>query len=323
MFTKIVYVVVGSEENLYVQQLLLSLYSLRKYNINAEVLITTDTSTSQYLKTIDLEPYNVKIIEVECPKRLTAQQQSRFIKTSLRKIVNGDYLFIDTDTIICGDLSEIDKVPYDIAAVKDKHLSIKAHPKRSDIIDWAKKVDWIIQPETDVYFNSGIFYVKDTAIAHSVYDEWHKTWKKGIEHNLNIDQPSLGYANYKNGGIIKELGGEWNCQITDNGLNYLSEAKIIHYFASMQKWDTPAELPYKLRDKHYLELIKQNDNTIPEEIKRLVDKPKCQFQEKLTIISGINEEIVQLRIFRIARRIYAKWPNIIKSFDNVIKKFRP
>ena len=43
-------------------------------------------------------------------EEINNRERSRSLKTNLRHIVSGDYLFIDTDTIITGDLSFVDNI---------------------------------------------------------------------------------------------------------------------------------------------------------------------------------------------------------------------
>ena len=317
MDTTIAYVLTANAESLYIQQLILSLYSLRRHNPDCRVVVVTDNSTAQHLSAIKHEDYKAEIIIESCPNKLTLQQKSRYLKTSLRRILSGNFLFIDTDTIICENISDIDHIPYDIAAVRDKHQPIETHPLKHEIFKWGKRVGWEIEPAAE-YFTSGVMYVKDTTEAHNLYRQWHETWRNGIEHNINLDQPALGLANYKLGGVIHELSGEWNCQITDNGLKYLEKAKILHYFASMQKWDTWMELPFILRDSRILEEIREHNNSIPDNIKQMIATARQQFRDDVIIFSGRNVEICRLRLFRIFRRLYFRFPKLINGIDRII-----
>lgn len=318
MKTKIVYVLVAEADSLYIQQLIVSIYSLRLHNESAHVTLVVDQDTAEILSKFPIREHNLEIKSVRCPESLTKQQRSRYLKTSLRQLISGDYLFIDTDTIICADLSEIDGISYDVAAVKDKHQSILTHPLKNEIVKWGGKVGWDIDVSTDEYFNSGVMYVKDSVPSKKLYDIWHRRWSEGISSGVNLDQPSLGLADRIAGGVIKELPGVWNCQITDNGLKYLTDAKIIHYFASMQKWDTSAELPYILRDSMILERIKKNGNQIPESVKGMIINARSQFRDDVIIFSGRNVEICRLRLFRIFRKLYFRFPKLIGNIDRII-----
>ena len=49
MQTKIIYVLVSSPEDIYYEQCLVSVYSLRKYHKNAEVVVLVDDATAASL----------------------------------------------------------------------------------------------------------------------------------------------------------------------------------------------------------------------------------------------------------------------------------
>ena len=111
MKTKIVYDVICSANDLYFEQLLASVWSLKHYNPEAYVILLTDEASSNaieakgYKETHELID-EIKIIELD--DKLTNKEKSRWIKTSLRKLIAGDFLFIDADTIISGPLDGLD-----------------------------------------------------------------------------------------------------------------------------------------------------------------------------------------------------------------------
>ena len=126
--TKIIYVLVSNENDCYLEQALVSIYSLRLYNPDANLLLLVDEETSRTLENgirkLILN-YVSKLVIVDVPFHYSKQQKSRYIKTSLRSQVIGDFLFIDCDTIINEELKDIDNLSCEIAAVPDCHLSIK------------------------------------------------------------------------------------------------------------------------------------------------------------------------------------------------------
>lgn len=314
MKTTAVYVLTSNSEDYYLEQLMVSAYSLRLNNPDIEITLVVDQETFKSLtgKRSGIQEYVSDIIPAYVPLEYNNKQKSRFLKTNLRKIIEGDYLFIDTDTVISGNLSELDSLECSIAASLDKHVKIKDHLCRKSIIKYAKLFDWSI-PSEDNYFNSGIMYVKDDSIAHNVYESWHKYWKSGLkEHNISIDQPSLAKANYVNNYPIKELPGVYNCQIVENGLKFLSDAKIIHYFASnIGRYDCP----YLFRDPRIYETIKKKG--MIDEIKELLNNPKAAFLSKCMVLGGNQCDIYVTPLAGIARRVSLKFPSI----NSILGKF--
>lgn len=317
MNTKIVYVLTSSSKDFYLEQTMLSIYSLKLHNPTANVTIVTDKDTIDSLvgERQRINELADNIISPSIPSELNNIQKSRYLKTTLRESIKGDFLYIDTDTIIVDSLKEIDDFKFDVAAVIDKHINIGRHPGKIDIYKFAKIFNWNI-PENDLYFNGGLMYAKDTKVAHDFYRTWHELWYDGvINKGINIDQPSLARANEINGYPIVELDGVFNCQIIENGLRYLCNAKIIHYFASnVGRWDCP----YVFRDDKIYQLVREKG--ITDEIKSLVLNAKSAFTDKSMIIGGNMIDAFYSKVCGMARKIYYNFPKFNKAIDSIYLK---
>jgi len=230
MRTKIVYVLVSDNSDYYWEQALISIHSLKIYNSDAiiELVIDKETEKTLYGKRSEIRKYVSEIHTIEIPSEFDKKQRSRYLKTNLRKFISDDFLFIDTDTIICGDLSSIDKVVADVSAVADYNNPLELREKGA--IGKCKKIGFD-NVEGMPYFNSGVMLVHDTPKAKRLYEDWHKNWLLSCEKNVNLDQPALCMANIENDFLLKELSGVWNCQYKiDSGYRLLKKALIIHYF---------------------------------------------------------------------------------------------
>ena len=169
MNTKIVYVVTSDPKDYYLEQTLLSIFSLRKYNDDVVVELVVDKKTDATFcdKRTAILNYVDKKTVVTVPDKYSKVQTSRYIKTSLRQHVSGDYLFIDSDTIITESLSSIDQYLSDIMAVVNEHVPVSqyfdSYGKR--VVKYARQEGWMISDDIP-YYNSGVMYVKDTEISH-------------------------------------------------------------------------------------------------------------------------------------------------------------
>lgn len=313
MKTQIVYVVVSDTSDYYLEQTLLSIYSLRLYHKETRVFLVVDEPTNNSIteRRAEIRSYADEIICIKVPSEYTKVQSSRFLKTSLREFIIGDFLFIDSDTLITGKLDEIENLECDIACVADKHIPIKRHPMKSMILSRAKILDSILDEES-VYFNSGVIYCRDNQKVHNFYKEWHKQWKQSAAKNVNADQPALAKVNsiYN---IVTELNGIWNCQLTDNGLKYLMDAKIIHYFASTS--DGHIISPYRFYQDEIYEEIKKT-GFIPDRIKDIIKDPKREFDDLCRIVS-VNDFIY---LDSSIHKLYLKHRKTFKLFEVVAKK---
>jgi hypothetical protein len=259
MKTKIVYVLISREEDYYYEMLLLSFCSLRLYHPkgDAEIVVVMDQDTYQRLfnkKAAIL--HDVTAIVPEIPREYTTMQRSRFLKTSLRELVDGDFLYLDTDTIVCRPLSEVDAFEGDICAVLDNHKGELLEYQISVLPDELKS--WKKLRGTTAY-NAGVLYVKDTLDAHRFFSLWHENWEYGASLGCNFDQVSLRKTMQESNIEVKELEGIWNCQVTrESSLDYLNNARIMHYLN--------VKTMFSICSKEILLKIKM-DGEVSEEIK--------------------------------------------------------
>lgn len=236
MIPKLVYVLVANSSNLYLEEMWVSLYSLRhpsnslknrdKYHV--VVLVDKDTEKMvnvhyELLKLID------ELIVVSTPEGYDAKQRSRHIKTTVRKVIKGDYLFIDTDTVICKPLTPPD-LPQGavIAAVPDEHLPLSEHlyPPTNEV----KRIFCEDCSDSKYWFNSGVMYVRDTPEAHAFYQRWNENWTYScFEKGNSQDQPALLKTDKEFGYVIEELPGIYNAQVAMS-LKYFADAVILHWW---------------------------------------------------------------------------------------------
>lgn len=238
MKTKIVYDIVCSVNDLYYEQLLASVWTLKHYNPMAYVVLLTDEASSQaieakgYKETHELID---KIKTVEIDRKLTNKEKSRWIKTNLRKLLTGDFLFIDADTIISGPLDALDSFEGDVCGVFDNHC----HSAKICEYDIFRRM--YVEPLQRIFktsyltstdmINSGVLLVRDTPSAHLLFERWHDNWEKSRKQGECRDQLALLETCQELGNPIIELPGEYNCQIRFS-IQYLCKCKILHTFAS-------------------------------------------------------------------------------------------
>lgn len=240
MNTKFVYVAISTEGDAYFEQLWASAWSLKYHNPSAYILVLTDESTRDTihkperkasLKCID----EIQVVAID--KKYCNKEKSRWLKTNMRKLVKGNFLFIDADTIITGPLDKVDQFDCSIGAVLDTHChssEISDGIAFQDMyVDRLKNIFGVDYRGEDV-FNSGVLYVRDDSRAHLFFDTWHKNWEYSNSKGFHVDQLPMLKTNIELGKIIEEIPGEYNCQIRFS-IQYLTRAKIIHTFASQEQ----------------------------------------------------------------------------------------
>lgn len=237
MNTKIVYCVISNLKDYYLEEAWASAFTMKYYNPSAHICLVCDQNTKAEImnsyRRKSLE-YIDEVIAVEVDENLTNMQRSRWIKTNLRNLIQGDFLFLDTDTIITSDISEIDDFNFDIGAVLDWHKhtrELKDIPFYSENFEKTiKNIFGIkLKEETDV-FNSGVMYVKDNASTYNFYKRWNELWDCGRKKGMSRDQPSLAVTCEELNYPITEISGIYNAQMKMSP-KYVASAKILHTFS--------------------------------------------------------------------------------------------
>jgi hypothetical protein len=298
---KYLYVLASDDSDYYLEQTLMSITSLKMYTPNAFVSLLIDDVTEKALvgkRRNILEFINeVKIIKID--SQFNKKARSRWLKTSMRQHIEGDFLYIDGDTIICEDLKEVENFDINLGAVLDCHVPLNDHRRKKYVQDGEKLLGLSVSSKTDKYFNGGILFCRDIPICYSFFKEWHLLWLRGYLKN-DIDQPSLNQVNIDFNDMIKEINGIWNCQILVGGMAFLANAKIIHYFAT----NIIESNPYTLAGLSLFHKIKEFC-IIDDEIKEKLLHPKSEFNLQTTPIASKKVlEILNSYSFRALKFIY-------------------
>lgn len=305
---KFVYVLISSDKDFYAEEALVSMYSLKKHNPDGEIILVSDENTLESLKGNRgrVHDYVDNYITVNPPANLTQVQKSRFLKTSIRRLIEGDFLYMDNDTVVYGSLNDIFISTGDICAVLDKHLTddnqIISNKRIREYCECLGLGNLLTLTVGD-YFNGGILYARDSEPAHDFFKKWHDLWLEGSRKGFNYDQPALWYTNYQMNGIITPLEGVYNCQIRcKHSLQYLEDCRILHYFSDLKHYQG-----FFMQDKKNLQYIR--DNGLDRKITDLIDNIKCDYGTQDMIILKDNElEIYNSPLVILARKLSRDFP---------------
>lgn len=272
---KFLYVLCSDSNDLYFEQALLSITSLRNKMPESHISLLTDNQSANELRNNGKRKIIFDLInefkEFPFTEDKNKKYRSRWIKTSMRKHIDGDFLYLDCDTVI-ADYIKLNTAA-DLLSVLDIHLPLKKRLKnehyREIHINRDESLGFITSPKN--YYNGGIMFCRDVPVSHTFFDLWHKYWLSCVEKGISDDQPSLNMANTQLGNIITELDGTWNCQLVRSGIPYLGNAKIIHYFNASDN-----SKKYILAKANTYESIKKL-GYIPNDIKKLLKHPRAAF----------------------------------------------
>ena len=289
---KVLYVIVSSEKDLYLEQAFVSISSLRFHMGNkVEINLLVDDNTFDTLKgkrgMMVKEADN--IIKVELDSSYSPQNKSRILKTTCRKYIKGDFFFVDCDTVITKSLENISLPDNDIAACYDAHTEFQDNPYRTMCIMHGRKIgiDFSLERE---YFNSGVLYVKDSHVSDTFFNNWYKNWLEGREKGVSMDQPAFNKTNKEMGYPVGMLSDIYNCQLI-HGVRFLKDAHIVHYLCTNITAKDNQE-PFILRDASVLNTVKDTA-IIPDSVSECFSDVFKGIPALTTLVAGKNNYIIR------------------------------
>jgi lipopolysaccharide biosynthesis glycosyltransferase len=315
---KYLYILVSDENDYYLEQALMSITSLKMRMPYAFVSLLTDDTTE---KTLQDKRRNIlglvnelKVVKIDSQYKKKAR--SRWLKTSMRRHIEGDFLYIDCDTFICEDLNDVNNLSIDLGAVLDNHVLLHDSLGETGFRNFGKLLGFGFI--SDTYFNGGVILCRDIPQCYAFFDEWHRLWLKGASKVL-FDQPYFNQVNFNHNNLIKEMSGIWNCQVLMGGINFLVDAKIIHIYGFK-----PPNRPYALYDSSFLQYVKDMGN-VDDNIRNLLMHPRKHFHPTTYLLRDKEtREIISSNLFSIIKHVYdLKLVKIIyKIGKNIYRKIR-
>ena len=230
MINQICYVLTSSGTDLYAQMTLISVSLSRRLYPDVQIVILVDEITDINLKKCNspLIKLASRIIRVETGIEKTVPR-SRFLKTSMRQLVEGEFIYMDVDAFPIRHFDEMTKTDTPIAVALDVDYKLDKPYLPLLVRENILKCGWEEIPISN-YFNSGVFFMADTPETRQFGIEWHNRWKEMWEKTGDHrDQPSFNYAIHLLKVKKHILPPEFNAAVRVNPWR-AKNAKIIHYW---------------------------------------------------------------------------------------------
>jgi hypothetical protein len=215
----------------YSEMTLISIALLRRVHKNARVTVFIDEVTEQKL----LQRAGLVLDEADRIIRVKADfpdaaTRSRYIKTKMRTLLDGNYLFLDSDALVIRRIDEIFAFRKPMAAALDlnvaspfPHNPIWIQPIYEDL-GWKYPIEH--------YFNTGVVYWADVPETHRLAELWHERWKMVLrKFDKYHDQPSFNSAVAHMGVNVHVLPTAYNAMVEAHP-RLARGAKIFHFFTS-------------------------------------------------------------------------------------------
>ncbi|WP_072800957.1 hypothetical protein [Fibrobacter sp. UWT2] len=275
--------------------------SLKNVQPDAFVTLLVDCQTDKdFLSDLErIKKYVNEYIIVPVEDCVPPIAKSRYIKTSMRKYVKGDFLYIDADTVWNTPVSESD-FTHDVMGVLDGHCLLATHPLKKEIEADFKRVN--CDPGVERYVNGGVLFSKDSSISRAFFDLWHKKWLQTSETGCFIDMPSLNVA-FKEvyGNDVPLLPGVYNCQIS-RSWKYFVKAKLIHFFTG---WMTECgDKAYAFQRKAFWEFVRTNG--LDDSVVDMLKNPLSAFAIPIEICDGVDLELRKTATYGLLRDMFER-----------------
>ncbi len=235
----ICFVLAAKDLGLYADMAAVAALAVRRLHPQARTILVTDELTA---RAIDHGSHALGNIVSEIIVQPTGTDDpivsSRRLKTVLRQLVKGDYLYLDNDVIAVRPLDGGWPEGADLALARDRNQR-GIPPYFLPIIEKLRaKRGWEFPP--DRYLNTGVIFVRDTPAAHAFYAEWHRRWQQTLSLGIREDQWSLNGASAAGVATIAILPDR------DNWVTYTNKmlrgrARIFHFLASVHAGEIPAD----------------------------------------------------------------------------------
>lgn len=275
--------------------------SVQKHNPGIPICLLVDSDTAATLVGFraSVKDLAAEVVALDTPKEYNGLQTSRYLKTTMRKWIKGNFLYLDGDTIICESLAEISDVVGEVSAVWDIHVPFSENINGPYLSYKINKLGWHASINNE-HFNGGVLFVRDTPVAHDFFTMWNTLWQESLERGVSIDQPALSETNYRNQGVIKAIDGKWNCQV-NYGTHFLHTAAVLHYFGSNQG----NTLPYKMTNASLLSTFKKEEKLSPK-LLEILENPKSAFNSSLIIADKEILTYIRSPFFKFTYSVFEK-----------------
>ena len=289
---KYLYVCVSSSEDCYLEQAFASIVTLKAKVPRAFVSLLVDGDTEKSLVRGRERIKNIidEFVTIEFAAGASKKVRSRLLKTNMRNLVDGDFLYIDTDTFIFQDLTALEKLQSSFAGVQDKHCplskndQVHTHSLSKKLL--CNSPDFVNE---ETFINGGVLFVRDSQENRDFFKDWNNEYRKWEKKGITQDMPSLALINYKHNHCISEIDGSWNCQL-ESGAQFFRSAKIFHYFASHTKQKSLDDMFQYIRNSEFNDFAKKY---ILENYERVA------FDFGTSVLAtGIEQEIFKTACFR-------------------------
>lgn len=216
---------------------LVSVLSLRRQHDQSRILLLADDESARCLER-HRHPLLTLVDElVSVPVPVSAAgMRNRHVKTRMPQIVEGDFLYLDGDTVVVRPLDEVFQIDAPFAAARNHNSSRLVEPEFAVELNTFKRLGW--DPPGTPYVNGGVLFFRDDPAVRRFSELWHRKWLQASASGKHYDQSSLNSALWDSRIESRLLPHRFNAQIHVRPRTALG-AHLWHIYASASRQRLP------------------------------------------------------------------------------------
>ncbi|MCQ2109734.1 MAG: putative nucleotide-diphospho-sugar transferase [Fibrobacter sp.] len=313
---KFVYVLVGSTEGFYQEQTLVSVASLKFVSQSAKIALIVDDKMDKGndKSLVVLRDLVDEYVVCDFEDSVPSIARSRTLKTTLRSIVDGDFLYVDSDTVWASPVDESDFTA-DVMGVLDAHCLLNESQSIEGVNQDFERTN--CDPKVRKYVNGGVLFSRDSEKARKFFKIWHEKWLETSKSGYYIDMPSLNYA-FKQlyGDDVPLLPGNYNSQIS-RSWKYFPKAKLVHFFTGWMK--EKGDKPYVFQRKSFWEIVKKDG--LNDYVVLMLKNPLEAFDGPVQLYDNVDYELKKTALYGLVRDMFERKMLGKKSRFDLVEKF--
>jgi hypothetical protein len=230
---QVAYVLIYRGKSRYASMAYLSISAARRVHPDCRIALICDKETPQHVRKnfpalLDLVD-RVVVLDSEVEN---VRARSYQFKTRIRDAVEGDVVYLDSDTLPVRPFDGMARGDWDVAYVQDRtHYS----PVKPIYPYWVKdrmaRVGW--DYPFVKYYNAGIGFYRDNAAVRAMVADWQKRWDTFWSVGDDCDQIPLNCSLSTMPIRVHELPPAFNAMVMVHP-SLARGAKIYHFFAGNQ-----------------------------------------------------------------------------------------
>ncbi|MFZ4401909.1 MAG: putative nucleotide-diphospho-sugar transferase [Bacteroidales bacterium] len=223
------YILTSNGKDEFIDMTYLSASFLRYLHTKANIVLITDSQSALIIKNSNHPLLKIinNVISIITPEG-TQKWKSRYLKSHMRELISGDFLFLDSDTIPLKPLDKLFEIMLPIAAANNHSKDIS-----TNFISYEKKLydDLQWSYPNKHYLNTGVMFWKEDAKAYKLSKLFIHKWEQSQFEGYHYDQPAFNAALTEWDGEYYVLENNFNAQFRSN-IKVSIDAKLWHFYSS-------------------------------------------------------------------------------------------